>query len=94
MNFKKKAVKIASPHIGMDCSDEVLSLADEIEAALIKAYNEAINKSLDSIDDWWVIYKKIQGKSKLGEKDGLYRMFAAEDIAKTLENLKIKEKSK
>lgn len=54
-----------------DCDDAKLFLSGWDARRLVDA---------EIAKDWRKFYESMQAKSKLGEKDGLYRAFAAEDI--------------
>lgn len=57
---------------------------DLILVALQSVQRETAKETEKISLEWWQFYKRMHEKSKDGEKDGLYRMFAAEDILRTI----------
>lgn len=67
------------------CIGHILDALKEAHSLGVKqGRGEQREVDLKIVRSWKAFYKSMQDKSKLGEKDGLYRFFAAEDIEKEI----------
>jgi hypothetical protein len=81
--MRERAEKLAERMVGTN-----FSVVDLIEHAFTQIRERTLDEAWEIANNWRVFYKAMQDKSAPGEKDGMYRMFAAEDIQKEILKLK------
>lgn len=65
---------------------------ERLRAAYEKGATDRQKMDAEICEQWRVFYNRMQEKSNPGEKDGMHRAFAAEDIKKEILSAKIEKK--